>query len=153
MNSEINEETIVYFVMLKSKMTCQRIDLICVAFCMQLGIHCEKIEDPAKLCDRQSMALKVIKKISTRLRFLYRTDEYLNLKVSAHIDLNEIGKNNSLHINDHFEQCICATTFKLFNNSSSAYMNDVFQLISFLNQPLQKTNHRQKALSHLVANI
>ena len=53
MNSEINEETIVYFVMLKAKMTCQGIDLICVAFCMQLGIHCKKIEDAAKLCDRQ----------------------------------------------------------------------------------------------------
>ena len=77
MNSEINEGTIVYFVMLKTKITCQDIDLICAAFCMQLGIHCEKIEDAAKLRDRQSMALKVIKKISTRLRFLYRKNRCL----------------------------------------------------------------------------
>ena len=72
MNSEINEGTIVYFVMLKTKMTCQGSDLICAAFYLQLGIHCEKIEDAAKLRDRQSMALNVIKKINTRLRFLYR---------------------------------------------------------------------------------
>ena len=58
--------------MLKRKMTCQGSDLICAAFCLQLGIHCEKGEDAAKLRDRQSTALKIIKKINTRLRFLYR---------------------------------------------------------------------------------
>ena len=39
----------------------------------------------------------------------------------------------------------CATTFKVFNNNSPAYMNHGFQPTS-QNQPLQKTNHGQKAL-------
>ena len=121
------------------------------------------------------MALHVIKKINTRLRFFYRKNRFLpqplrrllcngiiqphfayvcsawypylnkslkkkletqqnkcirfclNLNNRDHIGLTEFEKINWLPINDHFEQCISSTTFKFFNNRSSAYMNDVFK--------------------------
>ena len=51
----------------------------------------------------------------------------LNLNNKQHIGLTEFEKINWFPINDRFKQCISSTTFKLFNNSSPAYMNDVFK--------------------------
>ena len=158
------------------------------------------------------MALHVIKKINTRLRFFYRKNRFLpqplrrllcngiiqphfayvcsawypylnkslkkkletqqnkcirfclNLNNRDHIGLTEFEKINWLPINDHFEQCISSTTFKFFNNRSSAYMNDVFKpaghsitntRTSFLKliQPLRNTNYGQKILFYLAPNI
>ena len=88
----------------------------------------------------------------------------LNLNNRDHIGLTEFEKINWLPINDHFEQCISSTTFKFFNNRSSAYMNDVVKpaghpitntRTSFLKliQPLRNTNYGQKILFYLTPNI
>ena len=69
--------------------------------------------------------------------------------------VNKKDKINWLPINNHLEQSISSSTFKLFNNSPLAYMNNIFRSAghpdtntrtSFLkpNQPLRKTNHGQK---------
>ena len=88
----------------------------------------------------------------------------LNLDSKAHIGLTEFEKINWLTINDRFEQCISSITFKYFNYLSPLYMYDVFKLagqnttatrtsLFKLNQPLRKTNHRQKSLSFVAPSI
>ena len=88
----------------------------------------------------------------------------LNLNNRDHIGLTKFEKLNWLPINDHFKQCISSTTFKFFNNSSPAYMNDVFKPAGHLNtntrasflkliQSLRNTNYGQKTLSYLAPNI
>ena len=83
----------------------------------------------------------------------------LNLDSNAHIGLTEFEKINWLPINDRFEQCIRSMTLRFFNYLSPLYMNDVFKLANQnttatrtslfkLSQPLRKTNHGQKSLSH-----
>ena len=52
---------------------------------------------------------------------------HLNLNVRAHIALTKFEKINWLFRIGCFEECISAIAFKFFNNSSSAYMNDIFK--------------------------
>ena len=83
------------------------------------------------------VALKVINKINSRLRFLYRKSRHLSshlktllcnakkqnkcirfclqLDSIGHIRIKEFEQINWLLVSKRFYQCICSNTFKLFN--------------------------------------
>ena len=81
----------------------------------------------------------------------------LNLNNRAHIDQNKFEEINYSPGNDRFEQLVSSISFKIWNNTSPRYMNDVFKpagepdtttrtSLLKLNQPLQKTNHGKKSI-------
>ena len=50
---------------------------MCIFFSCNEEYNCEKEERATKLRERQSLALKIIKKINTRVKFLYRKNGWL----------------------------------------------------------------------------
>ena len=84
----------------------------------------------------------------------------MNLNNRVYIELNEFKQINWLPVNERFEQIIRSMSFKFCNNTSPTYMNDVFKPAVQpnattrasslkLNQPLRRTNHCQKNISHI----
>ena len=89
----------------------------------------------------------------------------LNLNNRAHIGQKKFKQINWLPVNNHFKQTIILISFKFCNNTSPAYMNDVFKPASQsnattrayllkLNQPLRRTNDgRQNDIFYIAPNI
>ena len=84
----------------------------------------------------------------------------VNLNNRVYIELNEFKQINWLPVNERFEQIIRSMSLKICNNTSPTYMNDVFKPAVQpnattrasslkLNQPLRRTNHCQKNISHI----
>ena len=83
----------------------------------------------------------------------------------AHIEQKQFKQINWLPVNNHFKQTIILMSFKFCNNTSPAYMNDVFKPASQsnattrayllkLNQPLRRTNDgRQNDIFYIAPNI
>ena len=88
----------------------------------------------------------------------------LNLNNRAHIGQKKFKQINWLPVNNHFKQTIILISFKFCNNTSPAYMNDVFKPASQsnattrayllkLNQPLRRTNDGQNDFFYIAPNI
>ena len=154
------------------------------------------------------MALHVLNKVSTKLKFLYRKIEFLSaplrrllcnaliqphfdyassawyidlnkkykaklqimqnkcirfclkLDKKTHVGLNEVEKLKWLPVEERFNQSLCVSVFKFYNDICPLYLKDIFNpaeqnQISTrtstlrLNQPLRKSNYGKKSISFL----
>ena len=88
----------------------------------------------------------------------------LNLNNRAHIGQKQFKQINWLPVNNHWKQTFSLISFKFCNNTSPAYMNDVFKPASQsntsttayllkLNQPLRRTNDGQNDIFYIAPNI
>ena len=84
----------------------------------------------------------------------------------AHIEQKQFKQIIWLPVNNHFKQTIILMSFKFCNNTSPAYMNDVFKPATLnqsnattrayllkLNQPLRRTNDGQNDIFYIALNI
>ena len=93
----------------------------------------------------ESMALKVINKINSRLKFLYRKNRYLkpclkrllcNAWIQSHFDyacsawypnLNKKLTSKLLPVSERFNQYLCSDTFKFFKETCSQHFHDIYR--------------------------
>ena len=88
----------------------------------------------------------------------------LQLGNRSHIGVDGFKKINWLSVADRFDQCVCASVFKIFHKKSPPYMAEIFNPISKnrigtrngflkLNQPSRKTKQGQNCLSYIGPSI